>query len=79
MNTQTINISLPKQLLKIVDQFSKRQFATRSDLIRTAIVKYISEEKELADLFAYGEKKAKELGLKEKDIERIIDDYRQGK
>lgn len=79
MNTQTLNISLPKQLVKIVDQFSKRQFSTRSDFIRTAVIRYINEEKELANLFAYGEKKAKELGIKEKDVERIIDEYRQGK
>lgn len=79
MNTQTINISLPKQLVKIIDEFSKKQFSTRSDLIRIAIIRYISEEKELADLFFYGDKKAKELKIKEKDIERIIDDYRQSK
>jgi len=79
MNIQTINISLPKQLVKIVDEFSKKQFSTRSNLIRQAIIAYISRERELIGLFAYGEKKAKEIGIKEKDIERIIDEYRQGK
>lgn len=79
MNTQTINISLPKPLVKIMDQFAKRQFSTRSNIIKTAVIKYISQEKELTELFAYFEDKAKKLKLKESDIERIIDEYRQGK
>lgn len=79
MNTQTVNISLPKKLVKIMDNFAESQFSTRSDLIRTAVITYISREKNLFELFSYAEKKAKELKIKEEDIENIIDEIRKGK
>ena len=79
MNIQTINISLPKKLVKVMDHFAESQFSTRSDLIRSAVITYISREKNLFELFSYAEKKAKELKIKEKDIENIIDDFRKGK
>jgi len=79
MNTQTVNISLPKQLVAIMDDFAKSQFSTRSDLIRTAVIRYINEDKKLFELFSYAEKKAKEQNIKEKDIEDMIDEIRNGK
>ena len=79
MNTQTVNISLPKKLVKIMDQFAESQFSTRSDLIRTAVIKYINEDKKLVELFAYAEKKGRELKIKEEDIEDIVDEIRNGK
>ncbi|PIP63812.1 CopG family transcriptional regulator [Candidatus Roizmanbacteria bacterium CG_4_9_14_3_um_filter_33_18] len=79
MNTQTVNISLPKKLVKIMDSFAETQFSTRSELIRTAVIRYINEDKKLFELFSYAEKKAKELNIKEEDIENIIDDYRKGR
>lgn len=79
MNTQTINISLPKQLVKIMDEQSKARCSTRSDLIRMAIISYIEREKKLLNIFDYGNKQAKKTRIKEKDIEKIIDKYRLGK
>lgn len=79
MVSQTINISLPRQLVQIIDRFAKNQFSTRSDLIRSVLVTYINKEKSLQDLFLYGQKKAKELGIKEEDLEEIIDEVRIGK
>jgi len=79
MQAQTVNISLPKNLIKIMDDFAKSQFSSRSDLIRTAVVRYINEDKNLNDLYMYFENKARKLKLKEEDIEEIIDEYRQEK
>jgi len=79
MDTQTVNISLPKKLIKIMDDFAEKQFSTRSDLIRTAVISYINKDKKLFEFFSYAEKKAKEQNIKEKDIENIIDEIRNGK
>jgi len=79
MQAQTVNISLPKNLIKIMDDFAKSQFSSRSDLIRTAVVRYINEDKNLNDLYMYFENKARKLKLKEEDIEEVIDEYRQEK
>lgn len=38
MSTQTINISLPKDLIEEIDEAAKKKFATRSGYIRQALV-----------------------------------------
>lgn len=79
IQSQTVNISLPKELIKIMDRVAKRQFSSRSDLIRTAVVSYVNQNQQLLELYSYAEAKAKELNIKEENIEDIIDDYRAGK
>lgn len=76
MQAQTVNISLPKQLLQIVDKAAKEQFATRSDLIRLALVSYIQKQVKWRSIFAQGEQIVKKTKTQEKDLESIIDDYR---
>ncbi len=38
MSTQTINISLPEELVNKIDRAAKKDFASRSDYIRQALV-----------------------------------------
>ena len=77
MKAQTLNISLPSTLVTIMDQVAKKQFASRSDLIRSAIVSYIKRQEIWADIFAQGSQAVKKSKLKEQDVEHIIDDYRK--
>lgn len=62
-----------------MDDFAEKQFSTRSELIRTAVISYVNKDKKLFELFSYAEKKAKEQNIKEKDVENIIDEIRNGK
>jgi len=78
VNTQTINISLPSDLLKSADKLAKKESRTRSELIREALRAYVKELTAWEDLFEYGRKQAKKLGIKPKDIPRLIDEYRRG-
>jgi len=78
VNTQTINISLPSELLKSADKLAKKESRTRSELIREALRAYVKELTAWEDLFEYGRKQAKKLGIKPKDIPRLIDEYRRG-
>ena len=78
MATQTINISLPSDLLKSADRLAKKESRTRSELIREALRAYVKELSAWEDLFEYGRKQAKKLGIKPKDIPRLIDEYRRG-
>jgi len=78
VNTQTINISLPSELLKSADKLAKKESRTRSELIREALRAYVKELSAWEDLFEYGRKQAKKLGIKPKDIPRLIDEYRRG-
>lgn len=49
MSTQTINISLPKDLIAEVDKIAKTEFASRSDYIRQALVSKLKADKTASD------------------------------
>jgi len=49
MSTQTINISLPKELVQMIDTAAKAEFASRSDYIRQALVGKLRADKTQAD------------------------------
>lgn len=46
MPTQTINISLPEELVKKIDTAAKQEFASRSDYIRQALVGKLKADKD---------------------------------
>lgn len=78
MNTVTINLSLPRELLKKVDTLARKEFRSRSELMRESLRAYLAEWTEWKELFAYGEKKAKALGIKsEEEVYRIVEEYRR--
>lgn len=64
-----------QEALEEAEKVAKEENRTRSELIREALRRYIAE-RELRRLQRYGMKKAKELGLKEEDVQRLIDEYR---
>jgi metal-responsive CopG/Arc/MetJ family transcriptional regulator len=49
MSTQTINISLPKELVQKIDTAAKAEFASRSDYIRQALVGKLKADKTQSD------------------------------
>lgn len=49
MSTQTINISLPKELVQKIDAAAKAEFASRSDYIRQALVGKLRADKVQSD------------------------------
>ena len=80
MNTQTLNIALPKDLVKKVDELAKKEYRNRSELIREALRVYISDKKEWNDILDYGKKVGKKMGIKsEDDVNKIVYEFRHGK
>lgn len=73
--TKLITISLFPDFLKKVDEVAKEESRTRSELFREVMRRYIAE-RELKHLQLYGQKRAKKLGIKEKDVQAIVDKYR---
>jgi len=73
--SQPVTITLSPMLYKLADKIAAQEGRTRSEFVREAIRTYALERswKKLQDL---GAQKAKELGLKEEDIERLIDEGR---
>jgi metal-responsive CopG/Arc/MetJ family transcriptional regulator len=80
MQTQTLNISLPKNLVQKIDEVAQKEYRNRSELIREALRAYLKDLREWEELFNFGQKQARRLGIKsEKDIERLVSEYRKSK
>lgn len=80
MITQTLNIALPKDLVKKVDDLAKKEYRNRSELIREALRVYISDKADWNDLLDYGKKVGKKMGIKsEEDVNKIVYEFRHGK
>ena len=80
MQSQTLNIALPKELVKKVDQAAKKEYKNRSELIREALRVYLKDLEEWEQLFRAGRKAGKKAGIKsEADVDRIVYEYRHGR
>ncbi|MBI2621175.1 MAG: ribbon-helix-helix protein, CopG family [Candidatus Levybacteria bacterium] len=80
MATQTLNIALPKDLVKRVDILAKKEYRNRSELIREALRVYLQDRQEWNDLLDYGKKVGKKMGIKsEKEVNKIVYEFRHGK
>lgn len=80
MQTQTLNIALPKELVKKVDEVAQKEYRNRSELIREALRIYIERRAAWNKIFEAGEKAAKKKGIKsEEEVDRIVYKFRHGK
>ena len=75
--TKIFSLSLPLELLKEAEHLAKREGKTKSELCREALRQYIQAQK-WRELQAYGTRRSKQLGIRETDVERLIDEYRRG-
>lgn len=73
--TKTITISLPPEMMGMVDYLTKKEGRTKSELIREALRRY-AEEREWRDLIKYAQRQAKRKGVKESQVEDLIDQIR---
>lgn len=74
--TKTITFSLPPETAKQIEELMKEEGMTKSELLREALRRYIEDQK-WKRILKYGEKKAREMGIKEEDVERLIDEHRE--
>jgi hypothetical protein len=72
------DILVPPGLLAEVQAAAEEEHREPGDLVRDALERYL-REKRWRKLFAYGEQRAKELGLTEADIPRLIAEVREEK
>jgi len=77
MNTQTINIALPRALMVAIDRAAKAEYRNRSEFIREAIYHYLKDKQAWNQLFRSGEAAAKRLGItSEAQVNRMVMEYR---
>lgn len=71
---KTLNISLPKALIREIDLLARRQASSRSELIRDSLRAYILRAKMLEKTFKIGKETAQKHGLKsEEDVFRFLE------
>jgi len=73
--SRTITFSLPPEMADKVEDITKEEGRTRSELLREALRRYI-EEREWRQILRYGERKAKEKSIAPEDVEDLVDKYR---
>lgn len=75
MSTKTFNLSLPQNLVEALDRRAKKDYSSRSDYIRKAVVNQMRTEESLENLLNRTNKKGSNLGIKsEQQIYDIIAD-----
>lgn len=80
MSTQTLNIALPKELVKKIDQRAKKEYRNRSELIREAVRVYVDKRSAWEQIFRAGRKAMEEAGIKsEEEADKIVYEFRHGK
>jgi len=73
MSTKTFNLSLPITLVEALDKRAKRDYSSRSDYIRKAVVNQMRAEETLENLLNRTNKKGSKLGIKsEQQVYDII-------
>ncbi len=79
LNTNTLSISFPRDLLDQIDQVAKEESRTRSELIREAARMYIERKNRWKNIFSYGIKLAEGKGLLEQDVVNEIKKFRKSR
>jgi CopG family transcriptional regulator / antitoxin EndoAI len=73
MKSKTLNLSIPEALLKKADAVAKREYRSRSELMREALRRYIDDVEEWAGIMEYGRKQARKRGVtSEKQINTLV-------
>ena len=77
MNDDSVSdpITIPLALLAQVQAAADEENRPAADLLREAVERYLRERR-WQKIFAYGEERARTLGLTEADIPRLIAEYR---
>lgn len=74
--TKIWNISLPPEMARAAEKIAKVEARTKSELVREALRQYIWG-RGWKELRIYGEERAREKGIKEEDLDRLVHETRR--
>ena len=75
MSAKTFNLSLPKELVDKLDKQAKKDFSSRSDYVRKAIVNQLRIEQSLESVLDRANIKGKKAGItSEQQVYDLISD-----
>lgn len=73
-NIKSYPLNLAPSILTQIEEIAKKEGRTKIDIFREAINRYL-EERRWKELREYGAHRAAKLGIKEKDIEKLREEY----
>jgi len=76
MNSQTFNVSMPKQLVERIDVQTKRQGSSRSDFVRLAVRKQLAILEQWDSLSNKVRGQYKDKQLSEDEVVEVVRSYR---
>lgn len=76
--SKIVSISVPPEMLSRALALAKKENRTISELVREALRQY-ERRRWWEETNTYGRARAKELGLREEDVDRVTHEYRQEK
>lgn len=79
MNTNAVNISFQKDLLKQIDKIAKDESRSRSELIREAARMYIEKKKRWEKIFSFGDSVQNQAGITVESLDQEIHKLRNSK
>ena len=72
----SVSVTLPPSLLDEVERLAQREGKSAEELMQEAVRRYVLRRR-IRDLQSYGAEQAKNLGVREEDVERLIHEYRR--
>lgn len=75
--SRILSVSLPDELDEAVEAVASSQGKTKSEFVREALRREVLLQ-EFRSLQEYGARQAERLGIGPEDVERIIDEVREG-
>lgn len=79
MPVNTVNISFDEKLLKEIDRVAKKEFRSRSELLREAARLYIERKEKWNNIFSSFDKISRSSKLTDDDVLNEIKEYRTNK
>jgi metal-responsive CopG/Arc/MetJ family transcriptional regulator len=76
--SKVVSVSFPGQLLRAAERAAKKEGRAKSELFREALRRYL-QDGQWHELRLYGAARAKRLGLREQNVDRLIHQYRKAR
>ena len=77
--SDTITISIPEGMCADLDHACRDRGITPDELALDVLSEFLHTQRQerWSKIFAYGERRARDLGIKREDVERLIEEYRE--
>jgi CopG family transcriptional regulator / antitoxin EndoAI len=76
--TRLRSLSLPSDLVREAERLAKQEGRTKTEVLREALRRY-GQERGWRGLQRYGVGRARKVGVREADVERVVHEFRRGR